>query len=343
MKKNYFYPYKAVITLLCCQLTAFTGLYAQDLVFSQFNNLPLHLNPALTGTAAAPRIGIAYRNQWLQVPNAYTSYYVAADHFLPEANSGIGLSIAADSQGDGLYSTTAINLHYAYNMRINEQTSLAMGFEGGATQARIRLDKLVFLDQLSLTAAGQVTSATSENLPASSDKWFGDLGFGAMIFGKTLYGGIAARHLNVPYIGFLDNKQSGALPLRLTANFGAQIPFLQSNFRKNNDDYYISPNILIASQGSLYQATAGATARLGVISAGGYARYAAGGLDAVILYLGFQYDLFRLGYSYDNTVSALANTGGSHEITLTFSLADSYDWQRSHRQNRYNNCMRLFR
>ncbi len=335
--------FRLILLLSFFLIKGTTTLIAQDLVFSQFNNLPLHLNPALTGTAFAPRVGLAYRNQWMQLPNAYTSYYLAADHFLPEANSGVGISLASDNQGDGLYSTTAINLHYAYNMQLNDQTSLAMGFEGGATQARVRLDKLVFLDQLNQTAVGQVNSATNENLPINGDKWYVDLGFGAMIFGKTFYGGLAARHLNVPYIGFAENKQLGGLGVRLNANFGARIPFAQSNFRKNNDDYYISPNILFVTQSNMYQATAGATARLGVISAGGYFRYAGQGADAVILYLGFQYDLFRLGYSYDNTISALANTGGSHEITLTFSLADNYEWQRSHRQNRYNNCMRLFR
>ncbi|MEY4926333.1 MAG: hypothetical protein RI894_769 [Bacteroidota bacterium] len=340
MQKTNFRP---ICLLLFFLLNSMTTGKAQDLVFSQFNNLPLHLNPALTGTAFAPRVSLAYRNQWMQIPNAYTSYYLAADHFLPEANSGIGLSIASDSQGDGLYSTTAISLHYAYNMLLNDQTSLAMGFEGGATQARVRLDKLVFLDQLNQAATGQVMMATTENLPQNADKWFADLGFGVMLFGKTLYGGLAARHLNVPYIGFFENRQSGGLGMRLNANFGAKIPFAQSNFRKNNDDYYISPNILIAAQSNMYQATVGATARLGVISAGGYFRYATQGADAVILYLGFQYDLFRLGYSYDNTISTLANSGGSHELTLTFSLADNYDWQRSHRQNRYNNCMRLFR
>ncbi len=336
--------YKVCLAIIFCGVLLFQNVAkAQDLVFSQFNNLPLHLNPALTGTALAPRVGVAYRNQWQQVPNAFTSYYLAADHFLPDANSGIGISIAADNQGDGLYSTTAINLHYAYNMQLNNKTLLAMGFEGGATQARIKLDKLVFLDQLSQTASGQVINATGENLPQISEKWYGDLGFGAMIFGDKIYGGLAARHLNVPYAGFYENRQAGGLPLRFNANFGARLPFAQSNFRKNNDEYYISPNILLGLQAASYQATLGATARLGVISAGGYYRYARQNGDAVILYLGFQYDLFKMGYSYDNTISQLGNTGGSHEITLTFSLADNYEWKHSHRQNRYNNCMRLFR
>ncbi len=344
MKKQYSYYYFHYIAGVFCLFLQFASpAKAQDLVFSQFNNLPLLLNPALTGTALAPRVGLAYRNQWQQTPNAFVSYYLAADHFLPEANSGVGISLMSDSQGDGLYSTTAINLHYAYNMNLSNKTSLAMGFEGGATQARIRLDKLVFLDQLSQSANGQVLAATNENLPQNTDKWYGDLGFGAMIFGEKFYGGLAGRHLNAPYTGFFESRQSGALPLRLNANFGAKLPFAQSNFRKNNDEYYISPNILFALQGASYQATLGATARLGVISAGGYYRYARQNADAVILYIGFQYDLFKMGYSYDNTISQLGSIGGTHEITLTFSLADNYDWQRSHRQNRYNNCMRLFR
>ena len=43
--------------------------------------------------------------------------------------------------------------------------------------------------------------------------------------------------------------------------------------------------------------------------------------DAFIFMLGFQQETYKIGYSYDITVSKLANnTAGSHEISLGFML-----------------------
>jgi type IX secretion system PorP/SprF family membrane protein len=316
-------------------------LKAQDLVFSQFNLAPMHLNPALTGAAGAPRVLLTYRNQWINVPNGFVSYYLAADHFIEKANSGIGLSITNDVQGGGLYAATTIAAHYAYNLNLTESTFLAMGFEGAATQSSVAINRLVFADQLS--PYGTPQTGITEPLGANN-KWYGDIGLGAVLYSKTMFGGLALRHINAPSNGIVErNTNFTPIPIRLTGNIGFQIPIAQSNFRKNNEDYFLSPNVMTSLQGQFYQVTGGATARLGAISAGGYLRYANSVVDAAIMQIGFQRDVFKLGYSYDYTLSQLGSLGGSHEISLALNFGESDDWKRQHKAKRYGNCMRIFK
>ncbi len=76
--------------------------YSQDPVFSQFYAAPLQLNPALTGLVPAPVISLNYRNQWPNIPNAFSTYSVSFSQYIPNINSGVGLMIEADIAGGGI-------------------------------------------------------------------------------------------------------------------------------------------------------------------------------------------------------------------------------------------------
>ena len=63
-------------------LFLFLGLYnlAQDIHFSQFNDLPLALNPSLAGNMdGTVRTGTLYRNQWNTVSVPFESIALYAD------------------------------------------------------------------------------------------------------------------------------------------------------------------------------------------------------------------------------------------------------------------------
>ena len=158
-----------------------------------------------------------------------------------------------------------------------------------------------------------------------------------------MYGGLALRHINAPNNALVENGVFTPIPIRLTGNIGWQVPIAQSNFRKNNDDYYLSPNLMASLQGQFYQIMGGATARLGAISAGAYLRYSNSLVDAAIVQVGFQRDVFKLGYSYDYTLSQLGTLGGTHEVSLALNFGETDEWKRQHKAKRYNNCMRIFK
>ena len=54
----------------------------QDIHFSQFNETPVILNPALCGTAYDTRIVANYKNQWASVTSPYQTYGISVEKAL---------------------------------------------------------------------------------------------------------------------------------------------------------------------------------------------------------------------------------------------------------------------
>ncbi|MEY4109955.1 MAG: hypothetical protein RLZZ46_309, partial [Bacteroidota bacterium] len=96
-----------------------------------------------------------------------------------------------------------------------------------------------------------------------------------------------------------------------TAHAGAVLPI--SEF----DDLSISPNILYQHQGNFQQLNLGLYVNKSAIVGGVWYRHQ----DAVIVLIGFKQERYRIGYSYDVTVSRLSTaSSGSHEVSLILNL-----------------------
>jgi len=74
-------------------------------------------------------------------------------------------------------------------------------------------------------------------------------------------------------------------------------------------------------------------------------RHTGSNADAAIILAGFREGVLRLGYSYDLTLSRLANAnpGGTHEISLAINFDDSKEIQRRRRSSKYNDCFKMFK
>jgi type IX secretion system PorP/SprF family membrane protein len=328
-------------------------MQAQDPMFSQFYSMPLVINPAFAGTTYAPRISATYRNEWPAVADngatAYATYAASYEQFVPAFNSGFGITLLADNAGGGLIKSTTFAGSYAYRIVVNDEFFLKLGVEAGFRQASVDWDKLVFLDQLDPINGGVDPSGnpnpTNEIRPDELNKTFFDVGTGLLAYGSTFYGGISLHHLTTPDDGFLgiSSGLEQGLPLRLSMHGGAQ--FIVKEGNKRQPASFISPNILFLKQGGYGQVNVGAYYSIGMVFAGGWYRHAFGNSDAVIGVVGFQYDVLKIGYSYDFTVSALANapSGGSHEISLVINLDNSETLRRKRRAERYQDCFKIFR
>jgi len=340
--------------ILCFLFLAVAGtpaLFAQDPVFSQFYSTPMAINPAFAGTTYAPRIAAIYRNQWpLHADNnvtAYSTYAASYEQFIPAFNSGIGFTLMSDDAGD-LLRTTAFGATYAYQASVNDDFHIKIGVEAGFRQYDVDWDKLIFLDQLD-EITGPVDEAGNPNIsneirPDAVNHTVFDVSAGMLAYGEKFYGGFAIHHLTTPDESFIELNTGlvEGLPLRLTLHGGAQ--FIVKEGNKRRPASFISPNVLLLKQGDQGQINAGAYYNMGLVFAGGWYRHAFSNPDAVIAMVGVQYDVLKIGYSYDFTVSSLtAQTGGAHEISLVINLDNSETLRKRRHASRYQDCFKIFR
>jgi type IX secretion system PorP/SprF family membrane protein len=344
-------PMKRLLTILALCSAFGPSLAAQDFVnnvFSQFYAAPVLLNPAFTGTTFQPRISLTYRNQWLSLPNAYVTYAAAYDQFFERANSGFGLMAIADQAGDGIWNTVGVNASYSYNIQVNRDWNIRGGAQVGYFNSRIDWSRLVFLDQINpLTGptdgAGN-PNPTQQPFPGAQSVGFLDLGLGALVFSEHFYGGLSFHHVNTPNLSLINGTGNrGALPMRFSAHAGGEFFLGKSNKKKERP--FISPNLLFTKQKQFHQINLTTYFGYGPVFGGLGYRHAFGNGDAAIFTAGFRQGLFRLGYSYDLTLSSLANsrTGGSHEISVILNFDKTPGNQRRNFEKRYGNCFDIFK
>ncbi|MBL7883764.1 MAG: PorP/SprF family type IX secretion system membrane protein, partial [Bacteroidia bacterium] len=138
-----------------------------------------------------------------------------------------------------------------------------------------------------------------------STRSYVDISAGAVGFSKKFFVGFAAHHLNQPDEGLVYTSR---LPIKYTAHAGAIIPIGNAS-----NETSISPNILYQQQQDFKQINMGVYINKGVLVGGLWYR----NQDAFIVLVGVQNGIFKIGYSYDVTVSKLTNaTAGSHELSL---------------------------
>ncbi len=329
-------PYKysqQIASYLALQFTVFCvfvvvgyqPLRAQAVELSQYWSAPLHVNPAMAGISYGPRVSANYRNQWPSLGDGFNggfvTYMVGVDGYIPKAHSGIGILYTGDYIANGLLSSNKMTLSYALQIKLSKKVGMRIGIEGAFIQQHLKWNELQFYDMIDPYTGfyNNVTqlNPTNEPSPGRTTTYRGDAGAGVLFFSDKLYGGFSIRNLLMPGTSFFD-KSSESMPFRMVAHLGSH--FNIKHERNSRYNIFVSPNVLVANQGRSIQVNAGLMAGVSVVYFGSWFRYAYNNPDALILLLGFRKGKFRLGYSYDITISKLSGrTGGSHELSLVFN------------------------
>lgn len=328
-------------------------IQAQDIHHSQFWANPVLLNPALTGNINGDvRVVANFRNQWASIPAPYSTISATVDASLlgcqlGNSHVGAGLALYNDRSGDGALNELTIAPSAAFHLGIDQDGRyvIAAGAQMSYTQKSVDFSKLTFETQI-INFEPDPEAPNGE--PVDRQKFsYLDFRAGGVFTGVindrvNVYAGGAFYHLTKPEERFLvKSNEKNVLDNRLVFHAGGQIGV--------TDRFSILPNMLFMSQTGSKEITVGTAFGYNFSeqkhSKGRYVRGKAGrggsferstdntgsaiylGAwyrlgDAIIPYLGVDYQGFRFGFSYDVNISDLdvasLNQGGV-EISLMYT------------------------
>lgn len=316
------------------------ALFAQDIHFSQFQQTPLIVNPALTGAFSGDQRAILnYKSQWTSFGAPYKTFAFSFDSGLlkkkwKKSYLGAGLSAYNDQAGDTKLGTMQVIAGLSAILTLNNNQNISAGISAGYVQRSMKGDSFEWGNQF---AKGVYDPGQSSGEAATAFAPFGyaDVSGGLnWNYGKDaadiasndelkISAGLAAFHLNRPDQKFLTLKQE-KLHIKLIGHVGAYIGIENTNIS-------LLPSLIYFRQGSAQEINAGMMIRYTIteesrftgfikecaVSIGGHYRLG----DAVIPQIMVEYANYAIGISYDVNVSALktvTNTRGGIEIALRY-------------------------
>ena len=312
-----------VILIVLITTVSTTKGYAQDPHFSQFYANPLYLSPSLAGATDGGRITLNYRNQWPAISKAFSTYAVSVDNFFPAFNSGLGFYLMQDQAGSaGLKSTNAA-FQYSYNLILTEKWQIvpAIQFEYG--NRAIDFSKLIFADE----EIGGGSSGSWDRLENEQVNYM-DLAASVFAYSPKYWVGLTVNHLAKPNYTFLGEEMKYDLKYTL---FGG-INIWRERQRTSTVERSFSFSFRLQHQKKFNQADVGVYWHNSPMEIGIWYRGLPLGnenvsinQDAIVALIAYDLGAFRIGYSYDITISGLGiQSAGAHEISIIFEFNQNF-------------------
>jgi type IX secretion system PorP/SprF family membrane protein len=309
---------KTLLKLCLGLLLPFCGM-AQDPQFSQFYANPLYTNPAFAGASNNIRFTIIGRDQYTAVQRNYKTAAASFDAQVNSLSGGLGAMATMDVSGDGFLTTNTFSGIYAYSAPLTRKITLRAAVQGSYYQRSYDFNQFRFGDQIDDQYGFILPTSEQRGLQQVNLLNFGT---GVLVYSNRLYGGFAVHNLTEPNQSFYSPNSSDAafkLPRRYTFHTGANIYLTNSRYEEQR--IVFSPNILFMQQRNFNQLNLGFYVKKQALTAGLWFRQTSKNSDAAILLIGLKLPKFRVGYSYDITVSgARTATQGSHELSLAFEI-----------------------
>lgn len=290
---------------------------AQDPHFSQFFASPLTLNPAFTGKFdGAWRLAANHRDQWPSIPKAYVTTSASFDFpilkkRIPEGDVfGVGISGISDASANSQLKLNYGSLSLSYHKALDENGyhTVGAGFQGTYSSMNLDISKLHFEDMLTQNG---FTGTTSDILTNGRNQSYMDINAGVLYSGSSdgmnnFYLGASMYHINKPKVSFKD--KNWYLQGRVTIHGGGTFYL--------SDVVSVSTSVIHQIQNKASETVLGAAVGLNAngdldrptnVYLGSWMRVN----DAIIPYIGLEFNSLRIGASYDVNISNLKSATGS--------------------------------
>ncbi|MGZ3756628.1 MAG: PorP/SprF family type IX secretion system membrane protein [Mucilaginibacter sp.] len=313
---------KKLVVLFCLTLCFVAARAQQDAQFSQYLFNGLYINPAYAGYKQDMYLNSAFRSQWTGLTGAPTTLSIAVDGTVADGKVGLGLMIQHDQIG--AQSNLATYANYAYRIQIGEQENsrLAFGLGAGFVQNGIdgaKLNAVQANDNYIPTGFQSVILPDARlGVYYSNDRFF--IGASADNLVAHLVHPATTSALLIPVPVVHTYFTTGALfDVDYETKFKPSILIKDAPGAPTSMD--INAFILLKERLWL-----GGTYRT-AIDIYNKPNLQTGMLKAsamVAMAEFFVTDTFRVGYSFDYSLSKLGSYGyGSHELSLSFTLKNN--------------------
>jgi type IX secretion system PorP/SprF family membrane protein len=275
----------------------------QDAQFTQYMYNMSVVNPAYTtNEKGLLKIGAQYRSQWVNTIGAPTSLTFFTHAALSDKIE-TGISILSDEIGDGVVKENNVFGDFAYILKLDEKSNIALGLKAGFTSFETNFNGFVLPEF-------QDDVAFNENL----NSIFPNFGIGAFYHRQQFYASISIPNmLNSKH---LDN-QNGISRL---GSEEMHLFFTSGYVYELNPDVKLKPSVLAKMvAGSPLTVDFSLNVLFNNTFEGGISYRLQ---DAVIGMFNVKVlPAIRIGYAYDYTLSNLGDfSSGSHEVFALFDL-----------------------
>lgn len=321
--KNFLYAFVAGFTVC---FMAFS-MNAQDIHFSQYNNCPQLINPALTGQFETMMRGtILHRRQWRNIGTGFTTSGLDAQYKLLSVNTenflGFGLLVLQDAAGIAQQKSFMVKGTAAYNLVASDDDLFSGGFQLGFEQRSMNFEGLAWDTQFN----GVTYDPTLDDRERfiTTTRSFIDLGAGVHWKHR------AKRRFDLGYSLYHANQQitmvaRGDDRMRVRQAFKAA-------WIKRYEHIDMKYDALVQRQGGANEVMIGLTAEYRIGEESKYTDVRTASLarvgmyyrwkDAISPYIGFEYKRFAaISLGYDIRLAKMPfidGRAGGPEIALTY-------------------------
>lgn len=295
---------KRVLLLIIVLCTCTNMVRAQyDAQFSQYFMAMGYYNPGYAGTSEDLNLLALYRMQWMGIPGAPQTFFVAADMPLKLGKTNHGVGLVMSTEGIGLFRNTHVSVQYAYKTKLFGGT-LSVGLQAGMVNQVFNGDSVHI-------PSSEYHQQVDGAIPTKKVDAMGlDMNIGVYYTHKKFYVGFASTHITEPELQLEENAYTFiGRAFNLTGGYNIQL---------KNPLYELQPSVFLKTDMTSFQADV--TARLV------YNKMFNGGIswrvnESVVFLLGATFGRFQAGYAYDFPTNALLQgSSGSHELMVRYQL-----------------------